>query len=69
MVTVIMTSVFWDVMPCSLEEIYRYFGRMCYLHIHSTVWQLTDEHGALFWQTDDTAHTQTAKILNIRNIR
>jgi hypothetical protein len=27
-----MTSVFRYVMSCNLEEIYRYFGGMCYLN-------------------------------------
>jgi len=54
MAMIIMASVFWDVMPCSLEEINRYFGGMCYLHIHSTIWHLKDEHSAL----SDTSTTQ-----------
>jgi hypothetical protein len=29
------STVFWDLMPCSLEEMYQHFGRKHYLHLHS----------------------------------
>jgi hypothetical protein len=27
------TTVFWDVTPCSLVEVYQRFGGTCYLHL------------------------------------
>jgi hypothetical protein len=62
-----MTTLFWNVMSCSLVEIHRYFVGMCYLHIHSTIWQLADGCSVLFWSIDDS-HIHTANILNVRNM-
>jgi hypothetical protein len=30
----VKNTIFWDVMPCSLVEVYRHFGRTYCLHLH-----------------------------------
>jgi hypothetical protein len=42
-IIIVKIIVSWDVMPCSLGDIWQHFGRTCYLHLHvrreSRAWQ------------------------------
>jgi hypothetical protein len=50
MTLIIKTTVFWDAMPCSLEDRYKYFEGTCHLQLQSRKSFHPEDRGSKFLQ-------------------